>query len=155
MDTKTYNTMKAQSNFQKLPDPKVTTAGPDKAVAAEQKLKGNELGNERTLKSKELLSERELTHEELLAEHTKTKKLLATSQEKVKDLTEAVRYRDRKISKLGTSGGTGGRTVGSNVMDHSHLGEAKAHVETPAQVKALPAPVAKAATTRKVLPGKY
>lgn len=144
--------MTNKSDFQERPDGrfrKVSTAGqvndptakagPLKATAAEQELKGTELKGERTLKADELLAERQLTHEELLAEHLKTKKLLGQAQAKNKDLLEAVRYRDRKISKLG-QGVTGnvGRVVGSNVTDHSHLGEVEGTVKVPAQAKTVP-----------------
>ena len=143
--------MTKQSDFREGPEKKnVPTAGPTEATAAEQELKGKELKDERTLKAEELLAERNLTHEELLAEHQKTKKLLAASQAKVKDLLEAVRYRDRKIAKLGPGvSGTVGKVVGSNVTDHSHLGEAVSETEVHAQTKPAQKTAAKAVAPAK------
>lgn len=69
----------------------------------------------------------------------KTKKELKASQAKVKDLQEAVRYRDRKIAKLGPGATSSTRKViGSNVTDHSHLGEAEGTTEVPAQTRIAP-----------------
>jgi len=163
-DTNTKSEMtKQSSDFQERPSKASTTTvvpktkeastagpGPTEATAAEQKLKGEELKGERELKADELLAERNLTKEELLAEHQKTKKLLAASQAKVKDLLEAVRYRDRKISKLGPAGaGTVGKVVGSNVTDHSGLGIAEVPAEVHAQAKAVPKTAAKKPSAAK------
>lgn len=146
--------MANKGNFQERSANKPnTTAGPTKATAAEQSQKGTELKDERVLKADELLAERNLTHEELLAEHQKTKKLLSASQTKNKDLLEAVRYRDRKIAKLGPGEtGTAGKVVGSNTTDHSHLGEAKSTVEVPAQAKTAPKAKAEMPIKKEVAP---
>lgn len=130
----------------------VSTAGfgPSPSAAAEQKLKGSELKDERTVKADELLAERNLTHEELLALHLSTKKLLVQAQAKNKDLLEAVRYRDRKIQKLGPGVAGTGKVVGSNTMDHSHLGEAVVVEKVTAQANL----ATKAVTAKTVAPSK-
>lgn len=113
------------------------TAGPSKAAAAEQSEKGKELAAERLLKTEQLLAERTLKVKQLEADSVKDKAVVSKLQAKVKDLLEAVRYRDRKIRNLGLGTAPVARKViGSNVMDHSRLGEAEGTVIVPTQAKA-------------------
>ena len=143
--------MKGENKYQGNPYFPESTAKADKPVAADVKPK--EAYTSGATKD----SSKALSNEELLAENVKVKKQLAASQAKVKDLTEAVRYRDRKI-RLGVTGGGRGKVVGSNVMDHSHLGEAK-EVTVPAQAVAKPVATkvasTKADTSKKVAPVKH
>lgn len=146
--------MKGEIKYQGNPYYQESTAKSLTAVAADPSVKTNA--------DVSGAKKEDLSNSDLLTENIKLKKQFTASQAKVKDLIEAVRYRDRKI-RLGVTGGGRGKVVGSNVMDHSHLGEAK-EVTVPAQAVAKPvatkvastkAVSAKVDTSKKVTPVKH